>query len=115
MCKSGTKAVLVNKPEKYAKNITEKEANSVLMINVSDDIKTVEVWLTQEEKRNAALREQLKPLYQEYKEKKYLVAVFESGSQDIWKETGALLCYNRKRIAQMEEERVKHQGMAMTM
>lgn len=84
-------------------------------INVKDDIKIVEVWLTQEEKRNAALREQLKPLYQEYKEKKYLVAVFESGSQNLWEETGALLCYNRKRIAQMEVEREKQQGVAMTM
>lgn len=84
-------------------------------INVKDDIKIVEVWLTQKEKRNAALREQLKPLYQEYKEKKYLVAVFESGSQNLWEETGALLCYNRKRIAQMEVEREKQQEMAMTM
>lgn len=84
-------------------------------INVKDDIKIVEVWLTQEEKRNAALREQLKPLYQEYKEKKYLVAVFESGSQNLWEETGALLCYNRKRIAQMEVEREKQREMAMTM
>ena len=84
-------------------------------INVRDNIKIVEVWLTREEKRNAALQEHLKPLYKEYKEKKYLVAVFESGSQNLWEETGALLCYNRKRIAQMELEREKQQGMAMTM
>ena len=84
-------------------------------INVKDDIKIVEVWLTQEEKRDAALREPLKPLYQDYKKKKYLVAVFESGSQNLWEETGALLCYNRKRIAQMEMEREKQQEMAMTM
>ena len=84
-------------------------------INVKDDIKIVEVWLTQEEKRDAALREQLKPLYQDYEKKKYLVAVFESGSQNLWEETSALLCYNRKRIAQMKMEREKQQGVAMTM
>ena len=84
-------------------------------INVKDEIKIGEVWLTQEEKRNAALREQLKPLYQDYKKKKYLVAVFDSGSQNLWEETSALLCYNRKRIAQMEVEREKQQGVAMTM
>lgn len=84
-------------------------------INVKDDIKIVEVWLTREEKRNATLREQLKPLYQDYKKKKYLVAVFESGSQNLWEETGALLCYNRKRIAQMEMEREKQRGVAVTM
>ena len=84
-------------------------------INVRDEMKIVEVWLTREEKRDTALREGLKPLCQEYKEKKYLVAVFESGSLDLWEETGALLCYNRKRVARMEVEREKHQGMAMTM
>ena len=84
-------------------------------INVRDDIKIVEVWLTREEKRNIVLREGLKPLCREYKEKKYLVAVFESGSQNLWEETGALLCYNRKRIAQMEVEQERQQGMAMTM
>lgn len=85
-----------------------------MKINVRDDIKVVEVWLTREEKRDAVLRERLKPLYQEYKAKKYLVAVFESGSRDLWEETSALLCYNRKRIAQMEVEREKRQGMTMT-
>ena len=84
-------------------------------INVRDDTKVVEVWLTQEEKQDAALREQLKPLYKEYKEKKYQVAVFESGNRDLWEETGALLCYNRKRLARMEVEREKQQGMGMTM
>ena len=84
-------------------------------INVRGDKKIVEVWLTREEKRDAALREQLKPLYQKYKKKKYLVAVFESGSQNLWEETGALLCYNRKRIAQMEVEHEKHREVAMTM
>ena len=86
-----------------------------MKINVRDDIKVVEVWLTQEEKQDAVLRDQLKPLYQEYKAKKYRVAVFESGSRDLWEETSALLCYTRKRIAQREVEREKQQGMAMTM
>lgn len=83
-------------------------------INVRDDIKVVDIWLTQEEKQDTALREQLKPLCQEYKAKKYLVAVFESGSRDLWEETSALLRYNRKRIAQMEVARQKQREMEMT-
>ena len=83
-------------------------------INVRDSSKIVEVWLTREEKQDINLREQLKPLYQEYKAKKFLVAVFESGEQDLEELTGSLLGYNRKRIAQLELEREKQQGMTMT-
>lgn len=81
-------------------------------INARDDVRILEVWLTQEEKQNPALRELLKPLYREYKEKKYLVAVFESGSRDLWEETGALLRFNRRRAARMEVEREKRREVA---
>ena len=84
-------------------------------INVRDSSKIVEVWLTREEKRDAELQERLKPLYREYKAKKFLVAVFESGEQDLEELTGSLLGYNKKRIVQLEMEREKRQGMAMTM
>ena len=83
-------------------------------INVRDSNKIVEVWLTREEKHNANLRERLKPLYQEYKAKKYLVAVFESGERNLEELTGSLLGYNRKRTARLEMEREKRQGMEMT-
>ena len=84
-------------------------------INVRDNSKIVEVWLSREEKQDDNLRERLKPLYQEYKAKKFLVAVFESGEQDLEEMTGSLLGYNRKRTAQLEMEREKQQGMTMTM
>lgn len=45
-------------------------------INVRDDRKIVEVWLTNQEKQDETLREQLKNLYQQYREKKYIVAVY---------------------------------------
>lgn len=83
-------------------------------IDVRDNSKIVEVWLTREEKQDANLRRRLKPLYQEYKEKKYLVAVFESGEQNLEELTGSLLGYNRKRVVQLEMERKKQQGMTMT-
>lgn len=84
-------------------------------INVRDSSKIVEVWLTREEKRDARLRERLREMYQEYRAKKYLVAVFESGEQNLEELTGGLLGYNRKRAVQLEMEREKRQGMAMTM
>lgn len=83
-------------------------------INIRVDSKIVEVWLTREEKRDINMREQLRPLYQQYKAEKYLVAVFESGEQNLEELTGSLLGYNRKRVAQLEMEREK-QGMRTTM
>ena len=37
-----------------------------LEINVHDDRKIVEIWLSHSEQAGAALREQLRPIYQEY-------------------------------------------------
>ena len=76
-------------------------------INIRDSNKIVEVWLTREERQNIGLRERLRSLYQEYRAIKYLVAVFESGEQDLEELTGSLLVYNRKRVVQLEMEREK--------
>ena len=82
-------------------------------LSINDECKTVEVWLSNEEKNNPAVRQRLKPLYAEYAEKKYTVAVFMSGSQDLYSLTSDLLCYNRKRISELEVEQEKEQGMVM--
>lgn len=74
-------------------------------INVRDDRKIVEVWLTNQEKQDESLREHLKGLYQQYREKKYIVAVYMSGNLNLTEETSALLCYNRKRLAEQEVRR----------
>lgn len=84
-------------------------------INVRDGSRIVEVWLTRAEKQDAELQEKLKPMYREYKDKNYLVAVFQSGEQDLADATSDLLCYNRKRIAQLEVEREKQSGVVMGM
>ena len=78
-------------------------------IHVRDGSKLVEVWLTNSEKRDAELRERLKPLYREYKEKDYLVAVFESGTQDLTE----LTCDHRRRSAQREVTLERQGGMVM--
>ena len=80
-------------------------------VNVRDGSKLVEVWLNSSEKRDAELRERLKPLYREYKEKDYLVAVFESGTQDLTELTSGLLCGHRRRSAQREAALERQNGM----
>ena len=46
-----------------------------MRMEVREQNKIVELWLTREEKEDAAFRESLKPLYQQYKAQNYLVAV----------------------------------------
>ena len=74
-------------------------------IDILDDRKLVEIWLTNSEKDDEQVNEQLKPLCKEYKEKKYLVVVFKSGTRNLADATSDLLCYNRKRMAELEVQR----------
>ena len=81
-------------------------------MNVLDDEKLVEIWLTKAEKRNAALRERLKPIYTAYKAKKYLVVVYESGEGDLYELTRDLVLTNRWQSAEREVQRAKAQCSA---
>ncbi len=76
-------------------------------INVRDDRKIVEVWLTNQEKKDKNLQKQMENLYQQYSQKKYFVVTYMSGNQDLVEETSALLCYNRKRLAEQEVRKKK--------
>jgi len=83
-----------------------------LELNVRDDKKLVEVWLTKTEKADLELREGLKDIYDKFKQKKYLVAVYESGEQDLYQNTLDLLKWNKRRIAELEVQREKKQRRA---
>lgn len=74
-----------------------------------DEQKTVDIWLTNAEKNDPAIRRSLEGIYREYQQKKYLVAVFESGSQDLYQNTLDLLRYNRRRSAEREVLREEKQ------
>ena len=60
--------------------------------NVNDKDKILEIWLSNSEKEDISL----KSLYKEYKEKKYTVAVFKSGNENLFSNTKELLLNNRK-------------------
>ena len=81
-------------------------------MNVSDDKQVVEIWLTNAEKKDLTLREGLKDIYDMYKKKKYLGAVFESGEKDLYQGTLDLLSYNKRRFAELEVQREKKQRTA---
>lgn len=84
-------------------------------LNVRNDSRIVEIWLTQDEKRDAQVQKELKLVYQSFKGTGYTVATFLSGGQDLAEAASDLICYNRKRIAQMEVEQEQKQDLAMRM
>lgn len=83
-----------------------------LEMNVRDDQKLVEIWLTNAEKIDPVLREGLKEIYAKYKTKKYMVAVFESGKGDLYENTRDLLLFNRRRSAEKTVQQAKKQKAA---
>ena len=76
-------------------------------ILVQEQRKLVTVWLTRKEQENSALRERLKSLYAGYAEKKYTVAEFLSGGEELYHNTRDLLLYNRRKLAEAEVQREK--------
>ena len=64
-------------------------------MTVRDDERIVEIWLSNHEKTNDKLKKTLQPIFDEYKQKKYKVAVFQSGSRDLVDSTAGLLLHNR--------------------
>lgn len=82
-------------------------------MEVREQSKIVELWLTREERDDPAFRESLKPIYQQYRDQKYLVAVFLSGEEDLYQQTRDLLLYNRRRLAEKEVQAEKQAGMVI--
>ena len=78
-------------------------------ISFVEEKKLVEVWLTHAESQDNAVQESLKPLYAEYGKKKYTTAVFLSGTRNLSDASSDLLCYNRRRIAELEVQKEKEQ------
>ena len=76
-------------------------------MEVRDKEKRVYIWLTRAESEDPALKESLKPIYQDYKAKKYLVAVYESGTGNLEESIRDLLLYNRVRLRELEEPKKK--------
>ena len=77
---------------------------------IRDDAKKlVQVWLSQKESSDEALQNRLKPMYAQWKQQKYMVAVFRSGKEDLKESTLALLAYNKKRCAELAVQREKNQ------
>ena len=81
-------------------------------MNVRDQQKFVEIWLTNAEKIDPVLREGLKEIYARYQTKKYMVAVFECGKGNLYGNMRDLLLCNRRRSAEKAVQQAKKQRAA---
>ena len=80
-------------------------------IYVRDDEKLIEVWLTKQEREKPEIKEQMAEIYRQGKEKRFLVAVFLSGQEELGELTSALLRHNRDKLARQEvEQRERKKG-----
>ncbi len=78
-----------------------------MQIEIHDDAGRVYIWLSAAESGNAQIKASLKPLFKAYKEKKYLVAVYESGTESLEELTKGLILHNRIRLRELEMRKEK--------
>jgi len=83
-----------------------------LQIQVHEDKKIVCVWLTKDESSDKATPARIKNVIAQFRSKKFLVAVFRSGTQELTESTQELLRYNRRLIA--EREVLAEKGRALS-
>ena len=69
-------------------------------INIREDRKIVDIWLTQAEKNDPVIKEQLKEIYAKYAHTQYTVAVFFCGPNTLYDQTKALIQHNKRLEAQ---------------
>lgn len=84
-------------------------------LNIRNDRRIIEIWLTRDETRDRRVQRELKLAYQSFKGTGYTVAAFLSGDQDLADTASGLICRNRKRIAQLEVEQEKKPDLAKKM
>lgn len=84
-----------------------------MQMRVQKEQKIVELWLTRAEKDDPAFRSSLKPLFQQYKAKNYLVAIFLSGEADLYQQTRDLLLYNRRRLAEQDVRKQRQPDISL--
>lgn len=64
-------------------------------INVIDEMKIVEIWLTNQDQKDDLVDEMVKNITKDYSGKKYKVVIFRSGNGDLYDCTESLIKKNR--------------------
>jgi len=82
---------------------------------VQETERLVEIYLTHADRENPLVQAELKQVYQKYRASRYLVAVFHSGDQELYRNTAALLAYNRKQAAEQSVRQEREQRSRLRM
>ena len=64
-------------------------------INIKEQDKILEVWMTKEEKQEKELQMSLMQVFEVYKARKFIIAVYFSGVDNLSENTANLLCRNK--------------------
>ena len=78
-----------------------------MQLNVNEKTKIVQIWMTNDEKTDSRAQAKMKDVCAQYKAKKYLVAVFYSGKNELYPSIRDLLAYNKKRCAEQAVRRTR--------
>jgi hypothetical protein len=69
---------------------------------VDDKFKIVEVWLTKAESSSEEVKNDLKPIYEEYAKRKYKTVVFHSGKGSLEDNVETLVRRNKIKFAEQD-------------
>lgn len=83
----------------------------LLVTNTLEDKRIVQIWLTNAEQNDPSVIAALKPIYAKNKSQGYQTVVYKSGHQDLKEGIRDLLLYNKHRLAELEVQQEKMQGM----
>ena len=78
----------------------------LIVIRINDNNKIVSLWLSGEESHTGVLPEEIRNTCDAYRTRKYMIAVFRSGEDDLYGNTIAMLRHNRQLAAENEMKQV---------
>ena len=80
-------------------------------MNVHENARLVEIWIPAGQKDNPHIQARLKDIYATYKSNHYTVAVFHSGSGDLYQNISNLLAYNKRHNAALSVQQTSSPHM----
>lgn len=83
-------------------------------MKIDDQQRIVEIWQTQADLQDEVLQYRLKGMYADWKMRKFLVAVYRSGNENLYINTRDLLICNRLCSAEKAVQREKQSGVVRT-
>ena len=107
--------VFMDKQTTICQNLAVLRRIWQLEINVNDEIKMADIWLTNAEKNNPAVKAQPDQVYVQFKKKKHMVDTFLFENQPLQPSISDLLKYNRRKSAEVAVQKAKGVGRPVGM